>query len=343
MNYYSFDERLKMAEPLAETSQEEVMKQMPCFSETELGTYSERDSATKETGVLVFNIERGVYLEECIEFLKDCPEIRPFDIILANELDHGCARTGNRDVAKELAKALGLNYVWGLEFIELVNQEDKTGFHGNAIFSKSPITDAFVVRLPEEYNWYFDRQKRIGGRMAVGAVTELNGKQAGIVSVHLENRTDGLGRCRQMAHLFEELDKRFHDMPVIVGGDLNTNTFDGRSVESIQEIAASKELRQRCLQDVEIYENLLSEAVRYGYSVFPDTPCVTRRKPLPGGDVLGLRLDWILTKGMLVKESRMVSVEKQDFYFAKKGGKLEAFQEKELSDHNAVYLKGGVL
>ena len=43
-----------------------------------------------------------------IRFLRDCPDIQPFDIILANELDDGCARSGNRNTARELAKAFGL-------------------------------------------------------------------------------------------------------------------------------------------------------------------------------------------------------------------------------------------
>ena len=40
---------------------------------------------------------------------------------------------------------------------------------GNAVFSRWPIRRAGVIRLPEQYNWYFDRQKRIGGRLAVFA------------------------------------------------------------------------------------------------------------------------------------------------------------------------------
>ena len=34
-------------------------------------------------------------------------------------------------------------------------------------FPRCPIRRAGVIRLPEQYNWYFDRQKRIGGRPAL--------------------------------------------------------------------------------------------------------------------------------------------------------------------------------
>ena len=45
----------------------------------------------------MFNMERGVNLPEIQEFLRDCPDIQPFDVILANELDDGCARSGNKN------------------------------------------------------------------------------------------------------------------------------------------------------------------------------------------------------------------------------------------------------
>ncbi len=76
----------------------------------------------------MFNMERGVNMQEILEFLRDCPDIQPFDLILANELDDGCARSGNKNTARELAQAFGLNYAWGLEFIELVNDENAKGF-----------------------------------------------------------------------------------------------------------------------------------------------------------------------------------------------------------------------
>ncbi len=53
---------------------------------------------------LVFNMERGVHLEELGDFLESCPEVRPFDVILANELDNGRVRSGQRDAARALAE-----------------------------------------------------------------------------------------------------------------------------------------------------------------------------------------------------------------------------------------------
>ena len=64
---------------------------------------------------------------------------------------------------------------------------------------------------------------------------------------------------------------------------------------------------------------------------------MTRRKPLPGGGFLPLRLDWILLKGARAGESRMVSTAREDLTFARPGSALAAFAGAELSDHNAVW------
>ena len=314
------------------------MARIPQFHTAETDNFVELPKTVPEAlGVLMFNMERGVNLEEIREFLRDCPDIQPFDLILANELDDGCARSGNKNTARELAKAFGLNYAWGLEFIELVNDENEKGFHGNAVFSRWPIRRAGVIRLPEEYNWYFDRQRRIGGRLAVFAELDVGGKPLGAVSIHLENRTHGEGRLHQMQTILEAVRRELPDMPLILGGDLNTNTFDGRDKEDINDIAASPEMRRRCLEDVFDFEPLLPLAAGEGYQIVPGEPKLTRRKPMPDGSFLPLRLDWIMVKGVRAERSHMVSTAKEDFTYAVPGSALAEFTGKELSDHNAIW------
>ena len=167
-------ERQRLGALLDHETQETVMAMIPQFSETEIGAPVPAPAEVpEELGLLVFNMERGVHLEELGDFLQDCPGVRPLDVVLANELDDGCVRSGGRNTARELAERFGWNYAYGLEFIELVNGEDPKGFHGNAVFSRWPIRRAWTVRLPEQYNWYFDRQRRIGGRCAVMAELDV--------------------------------------------------------------------------------------------------------------------------------------------------------------------------
>lgn len=338
MKGIALEERKRLGALLDTHTQEAVMAQIPQFWEAETENFvSPPEQVPSRLGVLMFNMERGVHLEEIREFLQDCPAIGPFDLILANELDDGCARSGNRNTARALAESFGLNYAWGLEFIELVNDDNAKGFHGNAVFSSWPIRRAGVIRLPEQYNWYFDRQKRIGGRLAVFAQLDVGGRPLGAVSIHLENRTDGPGRKAQMQVILEAVRRELPDMPLILGGDLNTNTFDGRSKEAIGAIADSPDLRRRCLEDVFAWEPLLPMAEAEGYRIVPEEPRVTRRKPLPDGDSLPLRLDWILLKGVRAEKSCMVSTAREDLSFARPGGALARFAGAELSDHNAIW------
>ena len=331
-------ERKRLGALLDTQPQEAIMAQIPQFRHAETDNFVAPPSHRPDgLGVLMFNMERGVNLPEIQDFLRDCPEIQPFDIILANELDDGCARSANKNTARELARTFGLNYAWGLEFIELVNDENAKGFHGNAVFSRWPIRRAGVIRLPEQYNWYFDRQRRIGGRVAVYAELEVGGQAVGAVSIHLENRTHGEGRRAQMAVILEAVRRELPDMPLILGGDLNTNTFDGRAKEDIGDIAADPALRRRCLEEVADFEPLLPLCAAEGYQIVPREPRITRRKPLPDGSFLPLRLDWILLKGLAASESRMVSTARGDMTYARPGSALAAFPGAELSDHNAVW------
>lgn len=331
-------ERQRLGALLEGTSQAEVMGMIPQFSQVEIHSPAQAPAEAPEAlGALVFNMERGVHLAELEDFLESCPAVRPFDVILANELDDGCVRSGGRNTALELARRLGMNAVFGLEFIELVNEADPKGFHGNAIFSRWPIRWAKAVRLPERYNWYFDRQRRIGGRLAILAELDVAGTPVGVGTIHLENRTHGPGRQAQLETALAEAEAMFPGMPVILGGDLNTNTFDGRDKDAIQAIAGSPELQRRCLEDVAAWEGCLPAAERAGYRLLPDRPAATRRKPLPGGGHLDLRLDWLLVRGAEAGESRTVSTRKQDCSFAPEGSALAAFTGEELSDHNAVW------
>lgn len=331
-------ERRRLGALLEGTSQAEVMAMIPQFSQAEVYNLAPVPPASPQNlGMLVFNMERGVHLAELGDFLETCPSVQPFDVVLANELDDGCVRSGKRDTTLELAKRLGMNAAFGLEFIELVNEEDPKGFHGNAVFSRWPIRWAKVVRLPEQYNWYFDRQRRIGGRLAVLAELDVAGMPVGVGAIHLENRTHGPGRQAQLDTVLAAAEEMFPGMPVILGGDLNTNTFDGRDKDAIQAVAGSPALQRRCLEDVAAWEGCLPAAEKAGYRLLPEEALPTRRKPLPGGGHLDLRLDWLLVRGVEAGESRTISTRREDCSFAPEGSALAAFTGRELSDHNAVW------
>ncbi len=338
MDGLSNAERQRLGALLDHDTQAHVMEMIPQFSQAEVYNMVPAPQPVSDAlGTLVFNMERGVHLAELGDFLETCPAVRPLDLILANELDDGCVRSGGRNTTLELARRLGMNTAFGLEFIELVNGEDPKGFHGNAVFSRWPIRWAGVVRLPEQYNWYVDRQRRIGGRLAVLAELDVGGVPVGVGTIHLENRTHGPGRQAQLETVLAAAERWFPRMPVILGGDLNTNTFDGRDKDAIQTVAGDPVLQRRCLEDVAAWEGCLTAAEAAGYRLLPEKPLPTRRKPLPGGGHLDLRLDWLLVRGVRPEESRTVSTRRADCGFALAGSALAAFAGEELSDHNAVW------
>lgn len=196
MKALSYDERIRLGNQVPELGQFKVIEQIPQYQICEVHNLVPAPDETPATlKHVVFNIERGVTLHETIDFLNMCPDLTDIDIIYANELDDGAVRSGQKNVALEIAKATGMNYAYGLEFIELVNPDDEKGFHGNALFSRWPIKWAKAVHMPEQYNWYFDRQKRIGARVAILCALDIGGREIGAVSVHLENRTDSAGRA----------------------------------------------------------------------------------------------------------------------------------------------------
>jgi endonuclease/exonuclease/phosphatase family metal-dependent hydrolase len=128
--------------------------------------------------------------------------LRDADIIALNEVDLGMKRTDYRDVARDLAQALGMNYVFGVEFVEVDALDDLglekvqlenpalsqkmredlrpdparyLGLHGSAILSRYPIQNARIFRLPVCHDWFNTERAEIsklekGKRLAANKV-----------------------------------------------------------------------------------------------------------------------------------------------------------------------------
>ena len=81
---------LQSAARLEQESQDAVMRDIPQFFEAEIVTrFAGTVPQKKELNPLVFNMERGICLAETVDFLRECPALRPYDLILANELASG--------------------------------------------------------------------------------------------------------------------------------------------------------------------------------------------------------------------------------------------------------------
>ena len=142
------------------------------------GTYIEQKKDPKSKPLTME--ELGVVKNQ-LEILK------PTDLFILNEVDYGVTRTDYRNVARELAQALKMNYAYAVEFIEIdplnlglekVTVEDKAaqedlqksfepdkrrylGLHGSAVLSRYPIRKAIIRSLPVCYDWFLGEKKEI--------------------------------------------------------------------------------------------------------------------------------------------------------------------------------------
>lgn len=330
--------RLRLSDDIPQEGQRRVMARIPAFDAPEIdNSISSPIGGGEVLRGMVLNMELGRFPAETAAFLRECPQARNMDIIFGNELDDGCCRSGCRNTSAEIARAIGMNYAFALEFIGLTDPDDPKGYGGNTLFSRWPIKRASVLHLPQGYNWYFDSQKRIGERVAILAVLDVAGREVGAVCAHLENKTHAAARALQMRSLLDEIDRLLPGIPVFLGGDFNTNTYDGADLE-----AAGHYLKEQQLgmppRDVAALEPLLpmAEAAGFSYRDCNDMTTMTRRKPLPGG-VLRMHLDWIFLRGLTCLDRGTVSTEVQNWTWMAAASPLHRFKRAELADHDAVW------
>ena len=223
--------------------------------------------------VLFFNALRGRMWEKTCKLLKDHNP----SLILLNEMDWGMARTDNEHTTKRLAQCLQMNYMFGVEFIELTKgnareekmaagKENTWSWHGNAILSKNKIVDPQIIRLPgTEQFWkkgLRGKEQRNGGRMAIAAKVG----DTRVICTHLDYF---VGQAYNQKSL-KTLGKMFKDKKIILGGDLGTPGRDPKTPDVL---------------------------TSYGYT---NAWTVNTRDKSASGD-------WIMTKGVQLNKAVVVS------------------------------------
>jgi endonuclease/exonuclease/phosphatase family metal-dependent hydrolase len=184
-----------------------------------------------------WNIERGLRLDSIIRVFKEHPVLSQSDILLLTELDYGMARTENRFVARELAESLELNYVFAPCYINMnkgsglevhTTGENTQALHGNALFSRYPLRNAHSLPLPNGKDKMKGNEKRLGRQVAVIADVELPTGWARMMSLHLDAHSTQRHRHLQMKLVLDHLESLRPQLPVLIGGDWNTSTYNSR-------------------------------------------------------------------------------------------------------------------
>ena len=184
-----------------------------------------------------WNIERGSRLDEIVRILHEHPLMSRSDVLLLTELDYGMARSGNRHVAREIAEALGMAYAFAPCYVNLskgsglesgAEGENELALHGNALLSRWPVPRAWSVALPNGKDKMKGREKRLGSQRAVVCDVEHPSGTFRAVSLHLDAHSSQRHRQMQMKVVLDFLESLRPRLPVLVGGDWNTSTYNSR-------------------------------------------------------------------------------------------------------------------
>ncbi|EPX85704.1 endonuclease/exonuclease/phosphatase family protein [Salipiger mucosus] len=239
-----------------------------------------------------WNLERCLFPEASAAQVADC------DVLLLSEMDHGMARTAQRNTTRDMAAALGMHYAYAAEFLELglgspVEQgfctEDRNarGYHGNALMAKTRLRDPFALRLHGERQWFSDpEQPRLGERVAIGATVETTSGPFLAVSTHLESACGPAHRERQVQGLIETLDGAFPCLPLLIGGDLNTGNHNAGDWRA---------------------EGLFDVARAAGFTVHggPEETPTTRPSLITRWPERRMKLDWLLARDLTLEDTEI--------------------------------------
>ncbi|MEM6521259.1 MAG: endonuclease/exonuclease/phosphatase family protein [Cyanobacteria bacterium P01_D01_bin.71] len=211
----------------------ELNQLIPEINDIELDNQPAKASPSDTLHVAAWNLERGRHWRDAVKLFQQHPRLRRVDILCLSEMDDGMARSQNEHTPRELALALGMNYVYGVEFLQLslgtpqeqaeVAGTNSRGYHGNAILSRFPLQSPSLLRLPGIEKWYGSFEHRLGGRLALFADIQLGDRTITIVSTHLESgETETEKRAQEGQLILAAIATYYGDRSVIVCGDLNS-------------------------------------------------------------------------------------------------------------------------
>jgi len=248
--------------------------------------------------VTLFNARGGVYLEG----IGDClsrPPLGQSSLMLLCESDWGTKRSGEREVAAELARRLNMSFAYVPEFGIPQADGNHKSFLGNAILSTVPLSEVRAVALPRPLP---DRgnpmlRRRVGLNTALIAKARLRQQEVTVGVLHLASHCDPQARDRQMATYLAAFPKAG---PAIIGGDLNTTTTVLQSGRDILRTFVQVFLRPARFHRPQPYEPLFRRLSAAGLRVeevnVMDKPTFTFTRVIPPR--FRPKLDWFAVRGL---------------------------------------------
>lgn len=284
-------------------------------------TAAHRDDASIRA--LLWNIERGKRFEPLTGILRDDPQLGRAGLYMFCEVDWGMGRSGNRHVARAIAEQLGLGYVFAPSHLviapgdvgELEHDEpNTTSLHGVALLSRYPVRRVCGVPLPEYIDKFKVVEKRLGWKRALVAEVELPVGPTTVAAVHLDPFAPPRHRARQMRMVLRAIE-RFGNRRVLLGGDLNTNTYDFGSAPGLAISLARKlfvlgfdRTIENYMTPERIYEKRMFKALRKAglrTEGFTDTTKGTIYYDLNDPEVVAKSLEYITPKLLAWLQKRL--------------------------------------
>ena len=182
---------------------------------------------------VAWNIERGKRFEPLMAALRDEPLIRDADLLMLTEVDIGMGRSANRNVPAEIGRALGMGHVFANYHLVLApgdrgeldtREPNHAGLHGAALFTRWPVRRIWGLGLPEFTDKFHALEKRLGTKRALLCELEAPEGPLVVAVVHLDPFAPPMHRAHQLRSIIAAID-RMGIPRVLIGGDLNTNTY----------------------------------------------------------------------------------------------------------------------
>jgi endonuclease/exonuclease/phosphatase family metal-dependent hydrolase len=246
--------------------------------------------------VVLFNAAGGTRLGGIASCLARFPLNRA-SIILLCESDWRTARTGNREVAAELAALLGMSFAYVPEFGLGKPGAGMNAFLGNAILSANPFDEVRAVGLPQPpgASVGYGGGGRVGAPAGLVTHATYSGIRIAIGVAHLASRCDPDGRERQMRSYLADFPRRG---PAIFGGDLNTTTTQLASRGALVRVAAQMLVNRNRFRQPQRHEPLFERLAEHALEIHGAN--LMRRSTFTFSRVIPRafrpKLDWLATR-----------------------------------------------
>jgi len=244
----------------------------------------------KSLKVVTFNAKGGRLLHGILTCLRRLP-LADADIILLCDVDWRRKRSCGREVASELAAALGMSFAYVAKNIYSMEPDS---FAGNAILCSQPLTQVSAVPIVD---WQLLRggcEPSLAPRGLLASAI-FNRRRIALGVVHLTARCSPTGRGQQMAEFIASLPGCG---PALIGGDFNTTTVNLNGRIALLDAIGKSILHPGRFRAPETHEPLFKELREAGFDLrsinVPFKSTLTFSSAVP--PFLRPKLDWLAVR-----------------------------------------------